>query len=97
MAFDAMKVLETTEFGPPNHIAFLTLMRAVNRLLRHEPERAKILASVFERCAKGGYIAKQVIAEAQQSKELESAIKQLHPNWIRNVPSRDRPSIGKAT
>jgi hypothetical protein len=32
MAFDAMKVLETTEFGPPNHIAFIS-MRAVNRLL----------------------------------------------------------------
>jgi pentatricopeptide repeat protein len=96
MAFDAMKVLETTEFGPPNHIAFLTLMRAVKQLLRHEPERAKILASVFERCAKGGYVANQVIAEAQESRELEFVIKQLHPNWIRNVPSRDRPFIGKA-
>jgi hypothetical protein len=24
MAFDAMKVLETTDFGPPNHIAFIS-------------------------------------------------------------------------
>ena len=99
MAFDAMKVPETTEFGPPNYIAFLTVTRAVNRLSSHEPERTKIMASVVERCAEGGYVSKlRIVAEAaQESKELESAIKQLHPNWIRNVPSRDRPSIGKAT
>jgi hypothetical protein len=96
MAFDAMKVLETTEFGPPNHVAFLTLMRAVNRLLANEPERVKILASVFQRCAAGGHVSKQVIAEVRVS-GLESVVKQLHPDWIRNVPPRDRPFIGKAT
>jgi hypothetical protein len=96
MAFDAMKVLETTEFGPPNHIAFLSLMRAVNRLLGNESERVKLLASVFQRCAAGGHVSKQVIAEVQVS-GLESLIQQLHPDWIRNVPPRDRPLLGKAT
>jgi hypothetical protein len=96
MALDAMKALETKEFGPPNHIAFLTLTIAVNELLRHEPERDNILASVFERCCEGGYVSKQVIAAAaQESKEFESVIKQMHlyPSWFRNVPLQDRPSI----
>jgi hypothetical protein len=94
MAFDAMKVLETTDFGPPNHIAFLSLMRAVNRLLRNESERVKLLTSVFQRCAAGGHVSKQVIAEAQVS-GLESVIQKLHPDWIRSVPPRDRPLLGK--
>lgn len=95
MAFDAMKVLETTEFGPPNHIAFLSLMRAVNRLLGNESERVKLLTSVFQRCATGGHVSKQVIAEAQVS-GLESVIRKLHSDWIRNVPPRYRPLIGNA-
>ena len=94
MAFDAMKVLETTDFGPPNHIAFLSLMRAVNRLIGNESERVKLLTSVFQRCAAGGHVSKQVIVEAQVS-GLESVIQKLHPGWIRNVPPRDRPVLGK--
>jgi hypothetical protein len=96
MAYDAMKVLETTEFGPPNHIAFLTLMRAVNRLSANESERVRLLVSVLERCAAGGYVSKQVVAEVEESGS-EPSIKRLHPDWIRNVPPRDRPFLGKAT
>jgi hypothetical protein len=94
MAFDAMKVLEKTDFGPPNHIAFLSLMRAVNRLLGYESDRVKLLTSVFQRCAAGGHVSKQVIVEAEAS-GLESVIEKLQPGWIRNVPPRDRPLLGK--
>ena len=92
MAFDAMKALEKTDFGPPNHVAFLALMRAVNRLSSSESERRKLLSSVFQRCATGGHVSKQVMYEIEGS-GLESMLSRTHKDWIRSVPPRDRPVL----
>lgn len=94
MAFDAMKVLETSDFGPPNEVAFLALVRAVNRLTANESDRAKLASSVFQRCAVGGYLSTQVLAELQGAGP-KRAVGPLEQSWIRNVPPNDRPVLNR--
>jgi hypothetical protein len=43
MAFDAMKALETSDFGLPDPVSFLMPMRAVNHLVAKKAERVRLL------------------------------------------------------
>jgi hypothetical protein len=89
MAFDAMKVLETTDFSPPNHIAFLSLMRAVNRLgTNRKSQTSDVRISTMRWWTRSptGHCRSASVG-------LESLIQKLHPDWIRNVPPRDRPLL----
>jgi hypothetical protein len=95
IAFEAMKALETSEFGSPNQVTFWALLGAVDQLAL-KSEMVHLLGAVFERCATGGHVSKQIL-ELPFIQKLPSirSMKALDHAWIRNVPKRDRPRLDR--
>jgi hypothetical protein len=90
MALDAMHALEHLGYGPPNHVAFSTLIVAINRLCSDKERKIHLLKSIFQQCSKTGNVSKQVLLSMSlgPGKDLCSVILK---EWSRNVPTRDRP------
>jgi pentatricopeptide repeat protein len=92
LAFEAIQSLETSDFGSPNEVTFLMLLRAVDDLAANNAERVQHLQEVFMRCAKAGYVSVQILKEVRGLPSMKS-VQRLDPAWIRNVPKRDRPRL----
>jgi hypothetical protein len=91
IAFQTMKALEEEGFGPPNHVAYATLITAINRLSRSRLQREELLESALRRCAEGGHVSKDVVSALQETSAHLVPV-ELHASWSRNVPEVKRPS-----
>jgi len=82
---------------PPNDVAYSTALLAINRLAGGVPQREELLGSVFERCARRGFVSSAVLTEMNQGGSLRLFLQltngknQLDPEWSRNVPPKLRP------
>jgi pentatricopeptide repeat protein len=90
--FLAMKVMEqheTDEYGPPYHVLYVKLARAIFKLADSPAEKFKLLADLYTHCGKLGVISQEfvhTIAEAVP----EIVQKRMEQHWYRNVPLKYR-------
>lgn len=99
MAIGAMETLETTDFGPPNDVAYSTLMTAICRLSESAKQRENLLESVFRNCADRGHVSINVIKEMNRGgsrrlfRRLTNNSNQLNPDWSKNVAAKNKPLL----
>jgi hypothetical protein len=94
MALDAIVTLENSEFGPPNEVAYSTLMTAICRLSESTPQRERFLEAAFRKCADKGLVSINVVREIGSRRlfrKVTNNTNQLHPDWSKNVPAKDKP------
>lgn len=97
MAIDAMEVLENSDFGPPNDVAYATFLTAIVRLSESHQQREDLLEAAFRNCAERGYVSKKVVKEMNHvgSRRLFRRVTnntyQLHPMWSKNVSMKEKP------
>jgi hypothetical protein len=99
MATDAMHTLESSDFGPPNDIAYATLMNAIFRLSESVQQRESLLEAAFRGCAERGYVSTNVLKEMDRGgsrrlfRRLTNNTLRLLPLWSANVAAKDRPPL----
>jgi hypothetical protein len=95
-ALEAMKVLETEEFGPPNHVAYATILKVFNYLAESEEQRHELLKLYFLRCIRGGHLCRDAIEEMIREDnrrlflEIVDEVGGLSGDMVVNVPWHDR-------
>jgi hypothetical protein len=95
-ALEAMKILETEEFGPPNHVAYATILKVFNYLAESEDQRLELLKLYFLRCIRGGHLCRDAIEEMTREEnqrlflEIVDEVGGLSGDMIVNVPWHDR-------
>jgi len=99
IALKAMKALQekSAGFGPPNHVAYATLMKAINHLAETDKERTDLLSSTFQSCIESGNLSKEAIDQMTREENWElfrsliDATDGLKPEWSENVPPKHKP------
>lgn len=90
-AFWAMDAIESLNYGTPNHVAYATFFSAITNLCTKPEERIRYLNEKFRKCCESGNVSKIVIDRLIEGTGKQPKLGQLRPDWIRNVPSRERP------
>lgn len=91
MAHDAMEALDNLGYGPPNDVAFSTLMNAINELSNDQSEKKRQLETLFRRCAETGNVSKQVVSAMSLGTWKHIGHQDLKLAWSKNVPPRNKP------
>lgn len=98
MALDAIETLETSlEYGPPNDVAYSTLITAICKLSESTVQREQLLEVAFRKCADRGLVSVNVVREINRwgsrrlFRRLANNTNQVHPDWSQNVPAELRP------
>lgn len=97
VALKALDALETPEYGPPNEIAYATMMTAINRLCVSSEERDRLFEDVIRRCGERGLLSNQVLHEMNRGGIAQSVLDKVttrwrfNLSWSANVPPPDRP------
>lgn len=94
IAIDAMKACTSLKYGKPNHVAYASCMKAINRLCRNKAEKQKMLEALFEACAREGHVSKQVVISMKiglwGDRELP-----IQEEWSKNVPIKSKPRLNR--
>lgn len=92
MALDAMKACTSSQYGTPNHVAYASCMKAINRLCRNRDHKLNLLQSLFERCAREGHVSKQVVISMKIG-AWGDMVPPIRKEWSKNVPMKSKPRI----
>ena len=100
MSLDAMQILEDTDFGPPNDVAYGAFMMAICRLSDSTHQRETLLEAAFRKCSNRGLVSRNVVDEMNRGgsrrlfRRLTNNTNQLKSDWSKNVDSRNMPHSG---
>ena len=99
IAVNAMATLENTDYGPPNDITYVTMMKAIYQLSESSDQQNSLLETAFRRCAARGLVSWDVHTIFQRGATMRLYRKvtlntgQLRPEWSRNVPPGKQPDV----
>ena len=92
IALTAMDNCRSGNFGEVNHVAFASCMKAINQLCHEDTKKSELLESLFEICAAGGHVSKQVIISMKIGVWKDRS-PPLHAMWSRKVPIKSKPNV----
>ena len=88
-ACEIFELLEKTNYAKPSYFTFTLMLQAVTRLANSQVEANELFESIVKKCITRKLVSRGVLHQMHRASMPQ--VKQLDPEWSRNVPSYDRP------